>query len=474
MNPAPVRVLALLMFAGTIAWAQSADPPVVVRPVEIHDVLVNPGMGITTFQRFNGDALNSGLGWSEEGPTARILPPTAPPDFPDTSIAYCRWFWDVIEPEPGKFRWEIIDDAIAEARVHHQTLAIRLMPYDPKHPLPEWYRNSGARRANKPTDKDGAIWQPDFTDPLYLKFWGELVAAAGERYDGLPDIDTVDISSIGYWGEGWSPYMPPFPYQKAAIDVWLDAFKRTPLLMNFDEQEALTYGTEHGAGWRLDCLGDMRLTSDNKDFRAEMLTVYPQQVVRAGIQDVWQRSPVSLESCWVPGYWRKQGWDVNYILDQALRWHVSSVNIKSSAIPADWKVIFDDFQRKMGYRFVLRRLEYPGSARAGSMMPVHMWWLNSGVAPVYQDYWLAIKLKSRDGAESAVIRVPVDVRKWLPGDAVFDGTLYVPESLKPGAYTVEVGMLDPLTWPAGPPAIRFAIEGREPDGWYDMGSIAIQ
>ena len=83
------------------------------------------------------------------------------------------------------------------------------MPYDQKHPLPEWYR-VGARRANRPTDKDGDIWQPDFADPLYLKYWGEFVAAAGARYDGHPDLDTVDISSVGYWGEGWSPYMPSF------------------------------------------------------------------------------------------------------------------------------------------------------------------------------------------------------------------------------------------------------------------------
>jgi hypothetical protein len=475
-SSAQIAFLWALVLATSTSGAAQDDPrnqSNVVRPAEIRDVLVNPGMGITTFQRFNGDPLNPALEWSEEGPTAKISAVASPADFPDTSIAYCRWFWDVIEPAPGRFRWEIIDNAVAEARAHHQKLALRLMPYDPKHPLPEWYRNSGARRANKPNDKDGAIWQPDFTDPLYLKFWGELVAAAGERYDGSPDIDTADISSIGYWGEGWSPYMPPFAYQKAAIDIWLEAFKRTPLLMNFDEQQALTYGTEHGAGWRLDCLGDMRLTSDNKDFRAEMLTVYPQQVVRAGIQDVWQRSPVSLESCWVPAYWLKQGWDVNYILDQALRWHVTSVNIKSSAIPSGWKTQFDEFQRKMGYRFILRRLEYPGRARAGAMMPVHMWWLNAGVAPVYQDYWLALRLKAATGDDSAVIRVPVDVRKWLPGDAVFDGTLYVPESLKAGAYKVEVGMLDPLTWPAGPPAIRFAIEGRQSDGWYDLGSIAI-
>ena len=140
-------------------------------------------------------------------------------DFPETPIAYCRWAWDVIEPEPEKYHWEIIDLALSEAPEHHQTLAIRLMPPDPKHPLPRWYRDSGARRANRPSDKDGDIWQQDLTDPPYLKHWGQLVAAAGERYDGHPYLDSVDISSVGYWGEGWSTYMPPFPYLKALIDI---------------------------------------------------------------------------------------------------------------------------------------------------------------------------------------------------------------------------------------------------------------
>jgi hypothetical protein len=462
-----VACLCVLIAAGSRARAQGDT--VVIRPIEIRDVLVNPGMGTTTFQRFNGQALNAGLEWSEEGPVTKLPQAAAQPDFPDTSIAYCRWFWDVIEPQPGKLRWDIVDLALAEAREHHQTLAIRLMPYDPKHPLPEWYRDCGARRANKATDKDGQIWQPDFTDPLYLKYWGELVAAAGQRYDGNPYLDSVDISSVGYWGEGWSPYMPAFSYQKALIDIWLEAFKRTPLLMNFDEQQALTYGTEHGAGWRLDCLGDMRTSSDNKFFSPEMLDIYPQQVVRAGIQDVWQRSPVSLETCGVPGWWFKQGWDVNYILGQALRWHVTSVNVKSSRIPPEWRAQFEDFQRQMGYRFMLRRLEYPSTVRAGEMMAVHMWWLNAGVAPLYREHWLSVELRS--SGETAVLRVPVEVTQWLPGDAVFDGNLYVPDTLRPGVYSFRVAMLDPRTQL---PAIQLAIQGRDPDGWYRLGSIKIE
>ncbi|HEY8716194.1 MAG TPA: hypothetical protein VIM00_12510, partial [Candidatus Acidoferrum sp.] len=150
----------LPLFAAQLAVAQDS---VIVRPKEIQDVLVNPGMGITTFQRFNGQALNPPLTWSEEGPAERLLDAQPKPEFPNTSVSYSRWVWDVIEPKHGEYRWEILDLALIEAREHGQTLAIRLMPYTDKHPLPDWYRNSGARRANKPGDKDGNIWQPDYT-----------------------------------------------------------------------------------------------------------------------------------------------------------------------------------------------------------------------------------------------------------------------------------------------------------------------
>jgi len=71
-----------------------------------------------------------------------------------------------------------------------------------------------------------------------------------------------------------------FAYQKELIDIWLEAFRRTPLLMNFDEQQALTYGTEHGAV----AAGLSRGHADefhNAYFPAEMLEIYPQQIVRA-------------------------------------------------------------------------------------------------------------------------------------------------------------------------------------------------
>ncbi len=433
-----------------------------MRPVEIRDVLINPGMGIETFQRYNGDVLNPGVEWSEEGPVKPLVAAARKPDFPPSTVAYCRWHWATLEPEQGQVKWEIIDLALQQARLHHQRLMIRLMPYDPKHPLPEWYRKSGARRANSDSSKDGKIWQPDFSDPLYFKYWSAIVIEAAKRYDGHPDLDSVDISTVGYWGEGWSDYMPEFAVQRKLIDVYLKAFQHTPLLMNFDEPEALAYGSSHGAGWRFDCLGDMR-----KQW-SEMLDFYPQQIAKTGIHDVWRTAPVSMETCGVPESWFRHGWDVKYIIGEALRWHLSTLNVKSSAIPAAWKGDFDDFERRMGYRFALRRAEWKEQAAAGQSIDLKTWWVNEGVAPIYRPFVLAFRFSSPRG--SAIVRTEVDIRKWLPGDAVFDGPLFVPPDLLAGNYELSVALLDPISLQ---PGIRLGIEGRRDDGWYALGKIQV-
>src|SRR6266545_6050723 len=103
-----LMALVVSLFAGASAQTET----IVVRPEPSDEVLVNPGMGITTFQRFNGQPLNQGLRWSEEGPTSKQSDVSARSVFPDTSIAYCRWFWNELQPASDRIRWEIIDTAV--------------------------------------------------------------------------------------------------------------------------------------------------------------------------------------------------------------------------------------------------------------------------------------------------------------------------------------------------------------------------
>ena len=185
------------------------------------------------------------------------------------------------------------------------------------------------------------------------------------------------------------------------------------------------------------------MKSDNPYFQPEMLDIYPQQVVRSGIQDVWQQRPVSLEVCGTVSEWKRDHFDVNYILEQALRWHVTSVNFKSSPIPAELETHFEDLPEKDRIPLLVAAPRISEDSRG---------WINDADSHVVAErrrsasvlnYPLAVQMRSRE--DSTVINVPVDVRKWLPGDAVLTEVFIVPENLREGTYDFRVAMLDPRT-----------------------------
>ena len=82
--------LMLVIYSSVIA-----QETIYVRPVEIDDVLINPGIGFMTFQRFNGDALNEGIRWTEGMPIEYqdFDGSLENEDHPMTSIAYFRVYW---------------------------------------------------------------------------------------------------------------------------------------------------------------------------------------------------------------------------------------------------------------------------------------------------------------------------------------------------------------------------------------------
>jgi len=106
------RTLSLIVVCVLATASSLLAQTTVVRPTEIDDVLVNPGMGIETFQRFNGQPLNEGVQWSEVGPERASAGAATPVDFPASSVAYVRWFWSKIEPQRGKYDWYIVDEAL--------------------------------------------------------------------------------------------------------------------------------------------------------------------------------------------------------------------------------------------------------------------------------------------------------------------------------------------------------------------------
>lgn len=476
-----VAMAGLLFFSPT--EGQDTAPVKIVRPHETDDILLNPGIGFTTFQRFNGDTQNvleGCCGNFKEGFPFEVLRDEEGnlknPDYPLTTIAYFRFYWMYIEPEEGVYRWDIIDQALATARERNQTLMLSLMPYgtESNYDVPAWYRkmvgNDKNFKYNNPVNK----WLVDPEDPRYVEHYGKLIRELGKRYDGHPDLESVDIRIVGAWGEGGGTKFLTKETARALIDAYIESFRKTPIKLMLTDEYSNGYAiSQADVGYRADCLGDLGFWATDQNGWTHMYDYYPQSIVNFGLEDAWKKAPVSFEMCGAfPGWEKKQGYDeedVTYIFEQALKWHISSFNGKSSPIPEEYLPQVKDFLRRMGYRFVLRKFTYPSSVRRNEKLPFTSWWENKGVAPCYHEFPLVIRLKN-DQSET-VFATSADVRDWLPGDNLYDDAIFIPSDMKAGEYDIQLALVDPIT---GKPKIKLAIEGKDDEGWYTLGSITVK
>jgi hypothetical protein len=386
-----------------------------------------------------------------------------------TSIAYFRVYWRYIEPKKEKYNWSLIDKALKTAHERHQQLWLRIAPFGSgkiggSTDVPDWYRKMvGNSKKGLPKG-----WQVDENDPRYVKYFGGMIVALGKRYDGNPNLAGVDLSFSGFWGEGSGTLQLTTEVGKELIDAYTDNFKKTPLVIQTKGKELIQYAlSQENIGWREDCLGDMGGFSPNF---SEMLDYYPEQIIKTGLQDAWKKAPVSFESCWTMQKWKNEGWNINYIINQSLKWHISSFNAKSAAVPKAWWPEVDRWLKRMGYRFVLRRFTYPEYVGNSRKLSFTSWWENKGVAPIYsKDYRLAIRLINK---RDTLVRITdADITTWMPGDNLYNSAIFLPYNMPKGKYQLQIGIVDKQTHK---PNVKLAIGGRTSGGWYHLGEIEVK
>jgi hypothetical protein len=260
--------------------------------------------------------------------------------------------------------------------------------------------------------------------------------------------------------------MPSQSSLNQIIDKYFEYFPSIPKVAQLEHEESLRYAVQRGAGIRGDCLGNMQWQN-----RVSPPGMYDMRIDAAQAHDAWKNGPVIFETCWTIDYWVNQGWDLRRIFDWALDNHVSAINNKNRAVPASAMSEVQRFLRRMGYRYVLRELQTPQSARAGERITVSMEWENVGVSPSYGNQRLAFQLRNASGAQVAKSTTNTAVRKWMPGALAVDESFTIPSGLPAGNYTLAVGIVDPQT---GNPAVQLAISGRDNNGWYPLTTIRVQ
>jgi hypothetical protein len=191
------------------------------------------------------------------------------------------------------------------------------------------------------------------------------------------------------------------------------------------------------------------------------------------MSEAWKKSPVTMEICWTFLHWldslKYDEKTVNYIFGEALKWHITSFNAKSSDVPQAWSPLVDKWLNKMGYRLVLRKFEYPSVVNRQGQLLINSLWENIGVAPIYKDYKFAIRLKNSECTR--VLTACAYLPDWLPGDIVCDEALYIPFDTPTGSYNIDIAIVSPVSYE---PRVKLAIAGIKGDGWYTMGDIIVK
>ena len=187
-----------LLLAGLLGpLPLSAQPPSDSRP--------GAGTALVrrTFRELDTLLANPGQGWMSQART-----PKANPRFP-YSVVYIRFNWADVEPEQGQYNWHVIDDVIAAWKPRAATVAFRIMTCNAHsagyYASPKWLFDSGCKSfeyvvgGDDPTSggKRIARIEPDYSDPIYLARHGEFLTALGQRYDGSPAVEFLDIGSYG-------------------------------------------------------------------------------------------------------------------------------------------------------------------------------------------------------------------------------------------------------------------------------------
>lgn len=332
----------------------------------------------------------------------------------------------------------------------------------------------------------------DYDSPAFQERLRRLVAKLGQAWDEDPRIFAVQMGLIGHFGEHHNP-APAAEQRRLLAEAFQRAFKNKPVLVRHHDPEFM----QAGFGIYYDTFAN--ISREPPDGPRDQ---FPWQATHV-YRDVWKRAPIEGE---VEYNWQQQRESAlpaetfgrtpdetmkspayrRFMMDKIRRYHASYLGWISDYTDSDREVLAGaaELQKAFGYRFVLESAGYPLALQPGKKLTVKLTVRNTGSAPFYLDWPVAVGLldpATKKPAWSAPL-AGVDIRKWLPGEewdsAAFayrrpalthheEGHAMLPAELKPGQYILALAILDRQGGVM--PSARFAIENYFRGGWHPLG-----
>jgi len=495
-----------------VAGCAMATGAATVEPKVTDEILMNPGMGFVHF--YYSSRIWAYGAQQEPGDTLEWIP--------GTSVVYMRLPWCYLEPQEGVYRWDILDSKARPWLKAGKKVAFRISCMDhTMTSIPQWAIDAGIRGKKYPyQDKPGnaIVFEPVWDDPVLLAKVEQFYRAFATRYGGNPDVAFVDLGSFGLYGEGHSPTLGKIRVEnsdefdrlcKLHIDLLRRCLPNTYLIVSDDIG---------GGGWITD-KATKKPAQDHPLFRhcrSLGIGLRDDSIMCAPPPNHWKsahfgrefakESPVVIETGHITKRLEKGIWDPAKLKLCLEDYHASYLSIHGFP-ELYWEKnrhVWKDTANRMGYRFELRKVDYPETVKVSEPVTIMSTWVNVGVAPQYANAALTWNLVNDKGVVCWSVTDPkFGFRslepKWdgvekpieVSSPCTFGFTTAVPnngndailnwciqnnrnnpgekvELLKPGAYTlaVSVGRKD------GKPEIALPLEGG--DGrMYPIGKITV-
>lgn len=483
MVSAKTSLLSLVVAGCALHSLGATNEFVTVRPEDTGEVLVNPGMG-WTLHFYSNYIENYG---------SKLEPSDTLDDWPGLAVIYLRVPWSFLEPREGEFNWSLFDTPAQRWVAKGKQIAIRVTCAESwwRYATPKWVQDAGAKGVNfnfgQGPAPDGALWEPDYLDPVFLEKLDRFLAAMARRYDGNPNVAFIDIGSFGMWGEGHTGFSSRLNEEqslavvKRHVDLHVKHFPRTLLCISDDVAghdqpgshfPAMDYALSNGVTMRDDSI---------------LVQPPPRSWYHAGMaQAFWPRLPVILEHEHYGSSKARKAWSGDLLLKAVEDYHASYLSIHwwPRELLNENRETIDRINRRLGHRIQLREVRWPRAVKLGEPFVVETAWANAGVAPCYRGGFYALTLKDAKGGIVAVLTDESFDLKELgvasPGAAevrrlqsrfvvAMRHGQHAPP-VKPGAYDafVSVGQRD------GTPVIALPLPGGDGQRRYKVGQLMIK
>jgi hypothetical protein len=400
------------LFLGAVSLALSAladGVRGVVRPQNTDEALVNPGMGWVCFHYSN--RLWAYGSRTEPGDTLDW--------FPGASVIYFRLPWCYLEPEEGKYRWDLIDSYAQPWVAQGKKIALRVTACENRfrYATPEWVQKAGAKgldykfsTVGKPAEE--TLWEPDYLDPVFLEKLDRFLAALAKRYNGSPAVAFIDIGTFGMWGEGHTGGTSKLSQEdtdkrvKIQVDLYKKHFPDTLLCISDDVAGSSRPGDRFPS---TDYAFSKGVTLRDDSI---LVNKAPSQWYHAGLaQQFWPNLPVIIEHEHYGLSKERSAWDPALLLESVEQYHASYLSIHwwPDVFLKENKDVIAKINRRLGYRLELREAVFPKEVGVGEPFTVDSSWANVGVAPCYAGGFVAFTLKNSAGK---IV--------WVSADETFD------------------------------------------------------